>query len=252
MEAGFGWENYIPRGESFSRSQRAYLERVFRGECLSSRFLNAYHVTLEDLLAPSGLVVKFVNANMLLHRIAATFGVQVVLQIRHPCAVVASQLHHGGWDEVTKDNPDLPRELEPIFADYPHWSRIWSKIETQEEVLAFLWAISTAIPLQHFDASSWHLLPYEHLVAEGRTAIDTLFSFLGESTPSAAYEHLNTPSMTASEDSSVVKRESPLKTWHRRLTDEQVDRILQVVDRIGVDVYDRSLMPNADKLPVRG
>lgn len=245
-EYGFGWQNYIPRGADAPR-RKEYLRRLLTGENLSTNVLTSLEFRPLRLLRPGGgYVAKFVNANMMLRWMMDTFPVSGVLMIRHPCAVVASQLQHGAWSHVTKENITIPEKL---FERYDHLPDVFSEIQTHEEILAFEWALQTYVPLSSPRPHPWSLVTYEELVSEGRTTVESLFEALGRPVPGKAYDQLRTPSATASEKLQEKEVHAQLWTWRNRLSSKQIDRILRVAHSVGVMVYDEGLLPNHDRLP---
>jgi hypothetical protein len=174
------------------------------------------------------------------------FPVSGVLMIRHPCGVIASQLNHGAWDHVTKENMKIPPML---FERHPHLSEVFDDIESHEEVLAFEWALQTYIPLNAPRPHPWFLTTYEDLVVNGPSTIEAMFEYLGRGVPEEASDQLNTPSATASSRLKRSDGRDQLRTWRERLTAEQIRRILDVVHEVGVKCYDDSLLPKKGTLP---
>ncbi|WP_162892233.1 sulfotransferase domain-containing protein [Salinibacter ruber] len=242
---GFDWQNYIPRGAA-APSRRAYLQQLLTGENLSTQILTSLEFRPSRLLQPAGgYLVKFVNANMMLPWITDTFPVSAVLMIRHPCAVVASQMKHGAWGHVTKDEITVPNKL---FERYPHLPSVYESIEAQEEVLAFEWALQTYVPLQADPPRPWFLTSYEDLVVNGPSVVESMFEHLGHPVPDAAYEQLHVPSATSSDRLQQREGTERLRTWRERLSPQQADRILSVARDVGVTCYDNSLRPDHEAL----
>jgi len=246
-EAGFRWQNYFAEDDD-CRAQKEYLRRVYAGADLSTRTLTSLEFSPSDLVDVSGYVVKHVNANMMLHRIMEWFPVRAVLMIRHPCAVVASQLNHGGWGHLNDENTSLS---DTLAAEFPHLRRVYNGLDTIEEFLAFKWAVRTRVPLSQPTPHPWCLTTYERLVVVGEQEVERIFSCLGEPTPEGAVTRLDRPSATAGETPNVRKGESRLDGWTEQLTPEQVNRILQTVRAVGVTCYDESLTPDEEALPFR-
>jgi len=244
-EHGFGWQNYIPRDADAPR-RREYLRRLLTGKNLSTNVLTSLEFRPLRLLNPGGgYVAKFVNANMMLRWMMDAFPVSGVLMIRHPCAVVASQLQHGAWEHLTKENVTIP---EGLFERYDHLPEVFSGIQTQEELLAFEWALQTYVPLSSPRPHPWFLVTYEELVSNGASIIEGLFGALDRSVPEEAYDRLHTPSATASAGLERSDGHAQLRTWQDRLSPQQIDRILRVAHAVGVTVYDEALRPNLDEL----
>lgn len=242
---GFTWNNYI-RPEAEVPEKQAYLERLLRGEELSTRTLTSLRFHPFRFVASTGYVVKFVNANMMLPWLLRQFPVRAILMVRHPCAVVSSQLVHGSWGIVTKETCTIPQFL---FEDYPRFGEVFDAISEPEEVLAFEWAIQTHVPLTQPPPHPWLFTTYERLVEHGREEVDRIFAYLGEDAPPSAYEALSTASATTVSDSNVAAGKNPLTGWRIRLTPRQVDNVLRVVHAMGIDYYSEALVPDYDRLP---
>lgn len=206
---------------------------------------------LRTVACASNYVLKCTDAQMILHHLYRSFPTNTVLSLRHPCAVVSSQLAHGGWSEVKKESVPVSRDISRILDSYPEWKPIWSSCETQEETLAFIWGCQVLIPLNQPERQFWHVLTYEDLVREPRPEIERLFDYLDQNVPSSIWRRLDQPSVTARKGSNVTKDKDPLQTWKRRLGHEQADRILQVVHEMGVHFYDETLRPNRERLARR-
>jgi len=244
-EAGFGWQNYF-RGEDDCRVQKEYLRKVYTGADLSTRTLTSLEFSLSSLVGCSGYVVKHVNANMMLHRIMEWFPVRAILMIRHPCAVVASQVKHGGWDHLDGENTTL---LYKLAESFPHLREVYREIDTLEEFLAFKWAIRTHVPLSQPTPHPWCLTTYERLVVEEEKEVERIFECLGEPIPEKAKSRLNRPSATAGKDAHIRQEKKQLAGWTEQLNPDQVNQILRTVRAVGVTCYDESLTPDEEYLP---
>jgi hypothetical protein len=224
---------------------RKHLHQVLTGERLSP-FINSqrYFHPLK-LLRIRSYVIKFVTANMMLPWLCDEFDVQAVFMVRHPCAVVSSQMVHGAWAEIDKSFCKHDR----LFEDYPHLQPVFERLDGQEEILAFNWAIQNLVPLKAPAPRPWVETTYERLVETGREEVDRIYAELGwDETPPQAYAYLRTPSATTVSESNVAKGNDPLVGWRKRLTTKQIDRILSVTHDVGLDVYTDDLRPVSSRL----
>lgn len=99
---GFGWQTYLS-ANAHAPKEKEYLHRILSGKEVSVRTLTSLELDLLDLAQKDGgFVVKMVQGNMILPFVVEHFTVKAVFMMRHPCAVVASQVRHGGWDHITK------------------------------------------------------------------------------------------------------------------------------------------------------
>ncbi|MFC2029461.1 hypothetical protein ACFLWA_01890 [Chloroflexota bacterium] len=243
-EYGFTWQTYVPPGAD-EPQKREYLEQVFTGRNLSTRLVTRRHFSAGQFLRLRGYLPKFTNANLLLYWMLEQFPVRAVLMIRHPCAVVSSQLRHGGWDVVTKENLTLPAGIE---SSYSHLRDLHERIESQEEALALEWATQTYIPLSQLEPHPWYLTTYERLLTDGPDELDRIFNYLGVSPPEQAFQQLRIPSGTARPDSDIARGQASVSGWRERLTSAQVERIMKVVREAGIDFYDDGPLPDYEKL----
>lgn len=187
------------------------------------------------------LVAKFCRLNRMLHFFHEQYDVRgIVFIVRHPCAVVSSMLDWYTWEEGELSGetrreqvlhwgpiPELlEREIELILAN----------LSTQAEVLAMTWCLDHYIPVvYHAEMTGtypWILVPYERLVRHGAQELRRITQALGlEMTPEMK-ESLPEPSSSV-KDTLPDDRDQQLSKWKRRLSTQQIDVILSIVDSIG-------------------
>jgi len=245
QDYGFGEPIYLTN-ERARTEQEQFVRRVLTGQTLSSAINTSRYFQPWDLIRVRAYVAKFVTANMLLPWMVETFGVRTIYMVRHPCAVVASQMKHERWDEVEKEFCEHP----VLFQEYPHLRRTFEAINSTEEILAFNWAVQNIIPLKHPNPKPWITTTYEALVEDGMNEVERIFGELGEPVPQRAEPMLNRSSATSSEASSNHRNREQLTKWRKRLSTAQIGRILEVVDDSGIAVYDDGLYPNLDRASV--
>jgi hypothetical protein len=241
---GLGRPRYIPCGED-APNERDFVRSILRGETLSRAINSQRYFRPYDLLRLRAYVAKFVTANMMLPWLVDTFGTRAVFMIRHPCAVVSSQLVHGEWDDVDGEFCRHDR----LFDEHPHLRPLHERLDTHEEVLAFNWAVQNLVPLSAPSPQPWLTTTYEDLVTGGVQEAERIFDYLGEPVPEDVRDQLHTPSATTVQQSNVRKGKSRLTGWRDRLSPSQIDRILSTVHEAGVTVYSDDLFPDPSKLP---
>ena len=236
---GFGEPRYIPRGKTSLRGRSAHVRSVLEGKTLSRVINSSRYFHPLDLLRVEAYVVKFVTATMMLPWMSDTFGLRSVHMVRHPCAVVSSQLVHGAWDEVEKSFVEHP----VLFEKHPHLGSIFDRVTTHEQILAFNWAIQNWIPLA-VAPHDWLTTTYEHLVDQGLNEVNRLFQGLGLAVPSKARHMLQTPSATTVEGDERSQPDGRLSRWRSHLDAHQTDQILSVAHDVGVTGYSDDLRPS--------
>jgi hypothetical protein len=259
---------YIPPGAE-AHKVREYLAKIFAGEVPST---SSHHsLTLETIrrrLCAKKVIVKFVRANRLLPWMATSFHLRkIYFIIRHPCAVVESQMRTGItgydvlsevclfprgvggsrwqiWGRVGKRSIDRRVEVEDILEGASQIrgvrenSMLMDKLKTlssQDEILAALWCLDNYVPFGRLGSSLWHTVIYEELVTDGRKVLKEIFDFVGEEVPSAAYDKLRAPSSTSKSDLTEESRQ--LSRWKRVLSPDQIARIMRVLEWFGFDRF---------------
>ena len=210
------WRTLIPPARDWPEAER-FIGRVLTGQVLNTHTISHTHPV--RILTTKSWIVKSVRATRLLAWISKRFPVRLlILLIRHPCAVVASQ------------------------RSFPVWSA------TREEALADIWCQEYSVLLSSPRPHPWILVPYEKLVTEGRTELDRVFQALDMEVPRTAIEHLGIPSATSRERSAVRTGGNSLGAWREILTADQVRRVLDVVSTYGLDFYSDRLEPDYERL----
>ena len=161
QELGLRWRTYIAPEED-----RPEIESYMR-DVLSGRVLNPWTLSRADKNKVAGTqiwVVKFVRANLLLEWLVPQFPIMPPLVIiRHPCAVVSSQLRMGSWNHVA-----APVECPEFFSRYPQFAPVRDRLKYLDEFLALAWCLDYYTIIKIPLPSPWLLVPYEELVKEPR------------------------------------------------------------------------------------
>ncbi|AFZ35776.1 hypothetical protein Sta7437_2228 [Stanieria cyanosphaera PCC 7437] len=241
---GYNWNTYIPY-HAEDNIKKNYLEQILIGQNLSTNIISSLAFHPQKFFNFQGFLVKFVNANLLFNWMLKQFPIQGILMIRHPCAVVESQLRHSAWNHINKNNLTFPQQL---TVDYPHLVQIFETIQTREEILAFEWAIQTYIPLIQPKSKFLYIITYEKLINESKLEINRLFNYLGKPVPKSAYEKLKQVSKTTQQVSNVTHNKNVLTGWKERLLPQQIDNILNIVHQVGINFYNDSLIPDYKNL----
>jgi hypothetical protein len=194
------------------------------------------------------VVAKFIRANRMAHWLDATFDARATFVIlRHPCAVVSSHLQKWGAPSQPEDlhtgfGGRLPRDLVATFRD------VLRSVETGEEILAAVWALDTYCVLRHHGSAPGPVVTYEQLRREPDEVLTFVFDHLGAPVPEAAWNHVDLPSRSAAPDLHVDDVERQLSKWRRKLSGEQIARILSVTHAFGLDMYGDDVYPALDRL----
>jgi hypothetical protein len=250
-QIGLGYRSYIPIQEK-QLEAKEYLQRIFTGRInsLNSEFLPNPGSIPRSLFAKK-LIVKFIRANRMLPWIANNFQVgNIFLVIRHPCATIASQIESGIRGYYLPKTSQISKEMVikevlkiSFVRDNEGLMRKIKGLKAQEEILAAVWSLDNYIPLIHPKPYPWHMVIYEKLLTEGEKEIKYIFDTIGAELPIKTLKNLGKSSRT-SLDKSYVDSIKQLSKWKKKLSNDQIERILKVVDWFGFDFYNEELEPD--------
>jgi len=162
-------------------------------------------------------------------------------------------LSHGGWDDenfrikeqgMEAFGGQLPKAVEDRFAS------IFDEANSRLEVMTVTWSLDHYIPLIEYaeHGHPWILVPYERLVLAGEEELERVLSGLDAEMTGSIRSQLSVASAYASNDLKTTNKGKQLAKWRSRLTDPQIDRILEIVSAFGLDFYTRDLEPDYDRL----
>lgn len=252
--AGFKPRTYKSPHENWLEGEN-YLRQVLGGKVKTTSYrLEAASSVMAGFFS-SKIVAKFIRANRLLPWMSTTFTLRdMILIIRHPCAVVASQLQSGIYGYVRNKYDELPKRKDVLeeaqeiqYLDQSTLDYL-EKIRTPEEILAATWCLDNLVPLSFPKPYPWILVSYEKLVREGVAQVQRIFNLLNTETPPKSIEKLRRLSHTAYDKGDYFSGENHISKWKSYLSSEQTDNILKVVTQFGFDCSSEDLEPDYDKL----
>jgi len=158
----------------------------------------------------------------------------VVLVIRHPCAVVASQLAMGAW----KWHVDLEDVLSQrtLIEDHlaPHLDVIRAA-ETVFERHVVLWCIENLVALSQLEGRRAHIVFYEELCLDPIPQLERLFAFVGAPFDSADAPDMLRPSALTRTDSAIATGEGLVDGWRRHVNPRESRRTASLLAAFGLD-----------------
>jgi hypothetical protein len=240
---GLWWNQHIPEEAEWPEAED-FFRKLFNRELINLK-LYRYN-TIRTIPGSELFIFKFCFGNLLLPWLCARFNIRPILLVRHPCAVIASQLNYGAFDYMKK-NPQInvPRWTR-FYEYYLPFERILEDIKTPEESLAVRWAMANIYPLQHkHNNKKWLTVSYESLVKNPEEELNRIKEWTRKDI-SVSERMLNTASFTSHKNR--IDPQKQLAAWKDKLSKEQIRNILRVIRLVGIDFYDEDIMPDKNVL----
>lgn len=234
-EIGFGWNHHIDWRDQLGTNdpKYVYLMQLFAAQDLSTDTLSKRQIDVRDFIKFNGLLVKCVNAGMMIGWMSEMVEGPCLHMVRHPCAVVSSQLKHGAFGHI--DSHDFLKPNEFLDA-YPWADDILTSLKSQVELLAFTWCVQnwTAV----FDrAPKLRVISFEQLNLD-RTKLEDALVYFGCPVPDDLDELASKDSKTTVNTSKSLSPIERLTAWKQALEPTQVTEIKAVVDAFGYKIDD--------------
>ena len=253
---GFKSRHYIAIDKDWPEAEE-YLKRVFTGQVFGhlDPYKLKYKVMRRRVFADK-LIVKFIKFNRMLPWASNRFQLRgKFFIIRHPCAVIASQLK----TDIFGYHPTSP-PIKGIFPTHKQIIEEASQIDfldssllkkiktykTKEEMLAVVWCLDNLVPLTSPKPHPWTTVIYEKLVKDGKREISRIFKEINEEIPESALKQLREPSMLTmkSDEKYLENTNKQLSKWKKYLSKKQISRILSIVEEFGLDFYNKDIEPD--------
>jgi hypothetical protein len=234
--AGFSWRTYVEPDTDWPDG-KAFMQKIFTAKVINE--WTARELRITEAIKAKILIVKFVRANRLLPWISKNFvSHKPILLIRHPCAVIASQLKSKDWENIEK--PPLP----DYIRKFPAFIKNYQYAETKEEFLALLWAFDQLPALMFDDLSRWTIITYEELISAPQDTVKKICDDWGiEPSSEIIMSEIINPSSTVS-----LSGISGMEGWKNQLNQVQISRILNLTHNFGLQFYSENTMPDFDIL----
>lgn len=241
-ELGFHWRQYIPEYENWPEA-KVIIEKILSGRLLSPYLCQG--TTPRQLRSASNLLIKFCRANQLLPWLTRQFNFQLppIYLVRHPCAVVASQLQQGGWKNVSSSFTIPQGRYASFYSDH---APFLAKIDSVEKRLAAFWCLCNRVPLGHSDNNKrWITITYESLLLNSAAELERIGKRWKTVIPRNLYESPQSASSTTVSESPILEGRvhQQLEYWKRKLSVRQIADIMDVLDYFEIELYNSDVLP---------
>ena len=246
-DLNFFWHQPIPENADWPEAKEAF-RKLLNLEIKSKQIYNRENQL--NFPFSKHFIFKFCFGNMLLPWVVNNFDVNPILLLRHPCAVVSSQIKHDYWKSVEKgplvyDIPDFPYN-----EYYLQYKDVIKHIRTFEEHLAASRAYTMVYTvLNPNNDKKWITLAYESLYNDFDTEIQRVFRRLNIDIPDKLYERKSKASiMTMQHSIDYIHSGNQLYGWKNHLSGTQIRNILKIVNEFGITFYDESVEPDYNQI----
>jgi len=238
----FGWRQYIP--EDFKWDEAYHLfQKVFSG-----KILNSWTTQLTDskrLTNARFLIIKICRGNALLPWLTKQFkfNYKPIYLLRHPFAVLSSQMRHGGWvnmpDKLSFEIPNIP-----FNHIYDYHKEFLKTIKNKDEVLLVNWCITNKTVLNNKRNNiDWITVNYEDLVLKPEQSINRIIDEWNIDIDSKLLiSQINKRSITG-DSRSPLKGMDQIKYWKSFFTNDQIMRLEKILDYFNVQAYSSEPLP---------
>lgn len=225
----------IVQGSGSGSSLKRYIRWSLRGNTLGLHNGLAYSPKgIGDHLTARHLVVKSVRLQRSLAWILNNVDIRgAIVLVRHPGAVVASQVRTGVRGSRARSDryPVSAIKRDVLAFDVPEALREKVRgIDTDVGALALAWAVDYRLALEARQAST---VKYEDLLT-GQEEVYPLFEAVGCPTPASLEDWVSESSPTSFRGDETSSKER-LRGWIRALEPEERSRIEEVVGWFGFD-----------------
>lgn len=240
----FSSRQVIPEGTNWPEAKE-FLQDLTHGRILKPALL-VYNEDIPDLPRAEYLVTKFCRLNQMLPWFCDNVNtLKPIYIIRHPCAVVYSQLNHGAFGYDHSKFPHKFKTPDCPFNDvYKRIERYIFPLETEEEVLAAGWCLDT-MPIFHSrNNKDWTTVTYEEAILDKEGFVERLFGTLNLEVPEPVYALLDKPSKSTQKENPLKTGSDQLSKWKEQLSSDQINRIMKVVEFFEIKFYTREVEPD--------
>lgn len=245
---GFSWNQPIPENAEWDEAY-SFFEDLLNKKIVNLKIYRFNN--LSKINEAENFIYKFCFGNMLIDWFVKNFNHKTILFVRHPGAVIASQLKRG-WN-YTKKNPEYKVGNFKHNEVYLQYADILKTVKTPEENLAATWALTNLLPLMsHNNDKEWLTVAYENLYMNPENEIARISERLKITFPENILEQINTQSFTSNDKVATADKQKQLNKWKDFFTQKQIDNIFGIINQFNFEAYSQTdFMPNLNMIYIK-
>ncbi|WP_243472483.1 sulfotransferase [Winogradskyella sp. MH6] len=229
----FDWRQYIPEDETWESAKNSF-NLLFKGKVLNDGVL--YHSTFKQCLTSSSLLFKICRGSGLIPWLTKNhdFNYKPIHLIRHPFAVVSSQLRHGGWSQHKFTQFNIPET--PYNQYYIEHSEFLKSLKSIEQVMVAMWCISNLRTLNNKrNNCDWITINYEDLILNPYEIMNIILDQWHNDYDISQLDFFKNSKTT--KDDSPKSKEKRITHWEKNLSEIQKKDMGTVLDYFNVTHY---------------
>ncbi len=239
---GFGWREFIPADADWPEAE-ALIRKVLSGRLINPWISSANRA--RTFVTAERLLVKCCRANgflpWMVRRIQ--FEARPIHFLRHPFAIVASQLKMGNFD-----GSGLHDALfEGRYADrLSHQADYILGLQSDEERIVAIWCRTHLPCLTDPERDRyWITTHYEQLLLEPEADITRIFLQWNRPVPSNILDRIRRPSRMTQQSELKSNAMAQITKWQNDFPDSKQRAMAAVLTNFGVNCYEQDPLPIA-------
>lgn len=231
-DINFGWRQHIPEEENWIEAKELF-DELFSGNILNESIL--HHSSFSQILISKSLLFKICRGSALLPWLAKnySFTYKPIFLIRHPFAIVSSQLKHGAWDYPFTSYTIPNTAHNDIYLKHKDFLKT---LTTKEEELTAEWCLANQETLSHPNNNiNWITINYEDFVLNPKKSINRILRSweMNYDLSTINFDKDSKTTRESSPDSSIER----MSNWQKQFNKKQIDEMGRVLDYFKVETY---------------
>jgi hypothetical protein len=231
------WYRYFRPGQHYNFYERT-LDPAFKG--LDAPGLRWNDRTWVRLVPGYQIVIKDVTTFMNLEWIYDRYNPLVVVLLRHPCAVVLSQLREA---RVPQPQMEIMLAQDELFEDHLHkYKSVMESAVSTTEMLTALWAAKHKVVANVLENHpDWRLQSYDDLCEAPTEQFKAIYNFFGLKWTKAVERTVIEHSSLHEDGMYSIRRISKLQAgkWKKEIEPEQLVVIRRIVDSFELPFFSK-------------
>ncbi|GEM_PF-929387 len=234
----FPWLQYIPEGHEWNPAHSVF-KSLLSGLELNPALVQR-NKQIDGLHKSDFLLIKFVRSGPLLNWLTNQFNLKLkpLYIVRHPAAVVYSQLNHGAWNYLHSISYPLVNQEKVGLNSYfnKHISKV-PVLSNHEELLTYGWYLETELILNNKN-QRYIVIYYEEFIVKPQETLEKIQKEWKINRSLYVENLFNKPSSSTQKSNDFKSDvEKQLSKWQGNLKEEQKDNIQKILDVFEVKTY---------------